>query len=680
MVTERITCRTMATTQIIISERKMLISRMLSLTLAIVWGIVSSGLAGAQSAEYVAALKEEVVKGLAERNVREQFDRYQSYAIGRMDASAEDKQWSDKTGNCRLNWVDHLVRNQLEATGEAEKFTRQLHLAIKGNDMVGALEMMAVKADAEMLPKEEHGREEYGTDSIKVIKEVLSDVRARYDAALEHLSGKQIRQLRKNLYEVTTSYEKNAGSRWAKAAEARELCDIMELIDRRELFAAAEVVLRLTDQEFVESLTALQMPRKVSMRGTRGDILGWLKTADGTILLGGPGDNVYELDKLPTVAMVIDTGGDDIYLEGATTMKRPVLIILDLGGNDLYRGQKPGLQGGAIMGISALLDLGGDDIYDAKDIAQGSCVAGVGMLIDYAGNDSYRGLRKAQGQAVAGVGILLDRQGNDSYHAALHSQGVGGPLGIGLLDDLDGQDHYYAGGLYLNGYGDTPGYAGWSQGVGAGPRGVANGGIGVLLDGGGDDLYECDYFSHGGGYWFSAGMARDFGGNDRRVGSTRLAYDGSPRAEKIFLRWGIAFGCHYGPGFVFDDAGDDVYGGSIVGQAFAWDIAVTALCDFGGNDRFEKISSGPGTAREAGLALLLNVGGDDVYEGTENGWANPDVQYHPLPDSGGNFAFGVDYLGRDSYAGSEENNNKTLERGSPTGFQIDRDELLEWSE
>ena len=568
-----------------------------------------------------------------------------------------------------------MVRNQLEATGEAEKFTRELHWAIKEGNLADGLGMMSVKADAEMQIQDGLAGEGLETDPMKAIGAVLSDVRDHYDAALRPLSKKQIGLLRKNLYEVTTSHEKSRGARWGKPEEGRRLCDIMELIDRRELFAAAAAVLRLEEKGFLGSLKELQKRRKALVRGTRGDILDLVRTAKGTILVGGPGNNVYELDKIPTLAVVVDTGGNDIYLEGATTVKRPVLIILDLGGNDLYRGEKPGLQGGAIMGVSALLDLGGDDIYEAKDIAQGSCIAGVGMLIDSAGNDSYRGLRKAQGQAIAGVGVLMDRGGNDSYHAALHSQGVGGPLGIGLLDDLDGQDHYYAGGLYLNGYGDTPGYAGWSQGLGTGPRGVANGGIGVLLDGGGDDLYECDYFSHGGGYWFAVGMARDFGGNDRRVGSTRLAYDGSPRGEKIFLRWGIAFGCHYGPGFVFDDAGDDLYGGSIVGQAFAWDIAVTALCDFGGNDRFERITSGPGTAREAGLALLFNVGGDDVYEGTENGWANPKVGYHPLPDCGGNFSFGVDYLGRDSYVGSEENNNKILERGSPSGFLIDRDGL-----
>jgi hypothetical protein len=48
-------------------------------------------------------------------------------------------------------------------------------------------------------------------------------------------------------------------------------------------------------------------------------------------------------------------------------------------------------------------------------------------------------------------------------------------LGIGLLEDVSGRDHYFAGGKFPRGYDDSPGFGGRSQGVGIGPRGVANG-------------------------------------------------------------------------------------------------------------------------------------------------------------------------------------------------------------
>jgi len=82
---------------------------------------------------------------------------------------------------------------------------------------------------------------------------------------------------------------------------------------------------------------------------------------------------------------VIDLGGDDVYHEGTVSPQRPVLVIIDLAGNDRYEGTQPGIQGGAMLGVSMLVDVAGDDVYDAKDIAQGSAVGGVGILIDFGG-------------------------------------------------------------------------------------------------------------------------------------------------------------------------------------------------------------------------------------------------------------------------------------------------------
>ena len=39
---------------------------------------------------------------------------------------------SEVTGNCRLGWYDHLMRNPLKAPVEAEQFTRELHQALRG--------------------------------------------------------------------------------------------------------------------------------------------------------------------------------------------------------------------------------------------------------------------------------------------------------------------------------------------------------------------------------------------------------------------------------------------------------------------------------------------------------------------------------------------------------------------
>jgi hypothetical protein len=320
-----------------------------------------------------------------------------------------------------------------------------------------------------------------------------------------------------------------------------------------------------------------------------------------------------------------------------------------------------------------LLDLEGNDVYRARDVAQGSALGGVGILVDYAGNDVYVGIRRVQGQAVGGIGILIDRKGDDRHHAGMWAQGFGGPLGFGLLDDLAGKDHYSLGGLYPNSFKpETPGYEGWGQGVGAGLRQVANGGVGVLLDGGGDDLYEYDYMAHGGGYWFGVGLARDFGGNDRRLGSTQNEFYGGQRAEAVFQRYACGWGCHYALGFNFDDAGDDTYGGTIMGLGFAWDLSVGVLCDFSGNDRYEAAGQHTqGCGAQAGLGVLFDFEGKDVYLGEGQGYASPSISYHPQSVCGGNFSFVVDYGGTDEY-GSGAENNAYNQRGSAGGFVTDR--------
>jgi hypothetical protein len=319
-----------------------------------------------------------------------------------------------------------------------------------------------------------------------------------------------------------------------------------------------------------------------------------------------------------------------------------------------------------------LLDIAGNDTYRANDVAQASAIGGAGILIDYAGDDVYVGAKRVQGQAFAGIGILVDRGGNDSYRGALWTQGMGGPLGFAVLDDLEGNDTYYTGGKYYDDYEETPGYDGWGQGVGAGARAVANGGIGVILDGAGDDKYEFDYLAHGGGYWLGLGFARDFGGNDQRLGATQKTYEGGRRTERRYQRFGSGFGCHYAVGLCIDDLGDDVYHGTIMGLGHAWDCSVGGLYDLDGKDRYESTGGlTQGSAHQAGIAVLFDYRGDDFYRGYSQGNAPGGISYHPVPQCGGNFSFVIDYGGKDTY-GCRARNNKYTKRGGSGGFIIDR--------
>ncbi len=640
--------------------------------------VCGAAMAGEEESFSAAAVRQfegEIKAGIAERKLEGILKAYQELLAKKLDDSTGAKSWGDKTGNCRLNWIDHLLRNPLTATGEGEKFTRELHAAVMKDDLSEALDQSADKLDLKVRGVSGETPGMAGTLAGMAVKKLEYAVEC-CERAMAPLTVEERAKLRDGAYAVTTGNAR-IGARLPDMKGSREMFDLLEKVDRAEYVKAAKALVTVARPGFAARVAEGVKKQATApvIQGVEGVVEGVIQTRNGRILIGGPGMNVYRLDEMTDVIMVIDVGGNDVYEEGTLSEQRPVLVIVDLEGNDIYRGVKPGIQGGAILGVSVLVDAKGDDVYEGGDVAQGACVGGAGVLIDNEGNDTYKGLKRVQGSAIAGVGLLVDRGGNDAFRGALFAQGVGGPLGLGLLDDLDGADSYYGGGLLLDGYDDSPGYDGFSQGCGYGPRGVANGGIGVLLDGGGDDTYESDYFSMGSGYWFAAGFTRDFGGNDKRFGATRMAYDGGPRKEARFMRYGVCFGCHYALGFMFDDKGDDFYGGTMAGHGFAWDFSHGALCDFDGNDVYDADGANmQGVAQQAGFGLLLDVSGADKYKasGSCQGYGNPKVEYHKELSEGGNFSFLVDWAGEDAYSSGAKNNTVT-EQGSKTGFVIDRE-------
>jgi len=618
-------------------------------------------------------LYDEMVSGLKQRGIEQQFSRFRNYARRKLDTTSGRYSGSEVAGNCRLSWYDYLLRNPLRSPKEAEQFTRKLHESILDEHfgLDGALSIACEKLDLDGPGPRRFEVADTPQKAIDTIKMALAETQIEYAKALSTLSPREVNELSRDLYPTLTTRSRH-GHTLDHRAGGRRLCDLLEKLDRSAMHAAARALTPITDTSLLEQLAKLPTDGKISVDGVKGDVLERINTPSGDILICGNGENEYDLERVSDVAVVIDLGGDDYYKEGTVSVSRQVLILIDLGGNDRYRGEKPGIQGSAILGISMLLDAAGDDVYQAQNLAQGSCLGGAGMLIDYKGDDQYIAVRRAQGEAIGGVGLLIDRGGDDSYHAAMWAQGFGGPVGFGLLDDLAGNDHYYAGGLYLDSYDETPGYEGWSQGSGAGLRQVANGGIGVILDGGGDDVYEYDYLAHGCGYWLGVGFARDFGGNDQRLGATRTAYNGGARGERQFQRFSNGLGCHYALGFCFDDAGNDRYHGTIMGLGFAWDVAVGVICDFAGDDQYTSTgSTTQGHGAQAGLGVIFDYKGNDVYRGYSQGRAVHSISYHSLPECGGNFGFVVDYGGKDRY-GCGARNDSYNRRGSSGGFLIDR--------
>ena len=88
--------------------------------------------------------------GIRGRNITDRFARFQSYAAGRVNATAGSYTGSELTGNCRIRWYNHMMQNMLAAPAEAERFTRELHIAArdKHEGLARILAIAAEKMDA----------------------------------------------------------------------------------------------------------------------------------------------------------------------------------------------------------------------------------------------------------------------------------------------------------------------------------------------------------------------------------------------------------------------------------------------------------------------------------------------------------------------------------------------------
>ncbi len=220
---------------------------------------------------------------------------------------------------------------------------------------------------------------------------------------------------------------------------------------------------------------------------------------------------------------------------------------------------------GAEVAALTLDDLGGDDVYECLQKSQGfGETRGVGVLVDAAGNDRY----------VADDSQVVDPSPQTAEHNVSLAQGCG--------------------------YGRRahPG-DGWSYA----------GGIGILVDGGGDDHYSCGVFGQGTAYWYGLGFLVDLGGNDR--------YDG------VWYVQGSA--AHFALACLVDGAGNDRYAASMhQSQGAGHDLSVGVLVDGGGDDEYRCPGTCLGGGSWNGVGAFRDDGGNDHYVtgGQAIGWAS----------------------------------------------------------
>ena len=370
----------------------------------------------------------------------------------------------------------------------------------------------------------------------------------------------------------------------------------MQLSMRIDLAALLAVADRLLEsaQQLPTLADTPRAPPDALAGIVEGEILDYVAVDDGYIVIGGLGPNRYDMNRLYAV---IDTGGDDIYRwsDGVPLQSQ---VVIDLAGSDRYEASRGG-PGAGWLGVSVLIDAAGDDHYESALGGCGAGVLGFGFLFDDDGADTYRCAAWSVGAGLYGSGVLIDSgDATDVYLSESFSQGVGGPRGFGVLVDGGGANLYRADGPVPSAYGTPGSYMAFSQGVGVGIRPYDTGGVGVLLDFGGDDRYQGGEFSQGGGYFWGVGLLYDEAGNDIYFGN----------------RYAQGFAAHQAFGMLADIAGDDIYWSmTAAGQGAAWDQSIALLFDGDGNDVYRGQYLSQGAAAQQSRAVLHDSSGDDTY-------------------------------------------------------------------
>lgn len=333
----------------------------------------------------------------------------------------------------------------------------------------------------------------------------------------------------------------------------------------------------------------------------------------------------------PLGLVIVGSSGNDLY-QRTGALQDPVLSV-DPAGDDTYQttagGACPDLLSVAHvcngLALSVALDLDGADLYTLSatepTIAQGAgSIGGVGILVDVAGNDVYNSHMHrtnkfpvfnyvdggAQAFGQAGVGILLDAGGNDSFTADVSTsrwsiwdlaQGYGGVGGVGLLANAGGDDQYLAHGLASSmGPGEFQGV--YTNGV------SIYAGVGVSVDAGrGNDRYyawdqatSTDYYAQGFGAFGGLGVLVEDGGDDDYTAGEEIV-NNPTGANTIVPLLNCAFGTgsFAGVGVFLEFGGHDTYFGDTITPRIAYTM----------NEGF----GGPGMA----YGLFVDVSGDDGH-------------------------------------------------------------------
>lgn len=477
------------------------------------------------------------------------------------------------------------VRTLLESPVAGVAFAREIN-RLKKPSFAELIAFAATVLDARQDVRRKRGLPDPSLSLPEPLRELVRSLFEASDlfyAAFEGLSREELLFVRDHIEQYFVSgHDAQGMTRRQRQQKLEAAVALASRIDFRSMAEAGRMVASALD-------TALPT---IMAEGKR-----WaparLTTPLGDIVIGGSGDDVYT-GQMPL--LLFDPAGNDTY---SFTAQSPVSVIVDGDGDDTYVATDTAFPGAGLSGMGFVVDLTGNDRYEAQRYGQGFGFLGIGMVVDLQGNDYYATGMFGQGAAVLGIGILYDAEGRDAYQCDIFGQGMGLSGGVGLLLDGSGDDQYSAGMTVPDAREQAGAFQTYAQGFGLGIRDFAAGGIGILYDIGGNDRYTGSYFCQGSAYWLGAGILVDAGGND------------DYRAR----RYAQGAGIHEAAGMLCDLRGEDRYLSWGVSQGCGHDFGVGLLYDALGNDRYEAEWLGQGAGSSVGCGLFFDENGDDLYLG-----------------------------------------------------------------
>ena len=280
---------------------------------------------------------------------------------------------------------------------------------------------------------------------------------------------------------------------------------------------------------------------------------------------------------------------------------------------------------------SARSDIATGDVIFDKEYEWGRMVIGgpgetlykheTALVIDLGGDDIYRA-PVGSGGVETTISICIDLDGDDAYTVSDSGGIAAGIGGIGIVVDMNGNDMYRCTSVGLGtgvaGIGILADLAGDDVYIGTHlNQGAAIFGVGLLLDEAGNDIYSADFASQGFAHVGATGVLIDDSGSDKYLLGT--SYTDYLRYNDHALAMGQGFAFGYRPvfsggvGLLIDSAGNDAYFADIFGQGASYWYGFGGLIDRHGNDTYTAYQYVQGAGVHLSPALLLDENGNDAY-------------------------------------------------------------------